>query len=44
MQGAAGRFPSGLSWEVRMGCLRVVAGLDGHCHVSVCIYSGCNKE
>ena len=41
---AAGGFPSGLGWEVRLGCLRVVAGLDGHCHVSLCVYSGYNKE
>ena len=35
---AAGGFPSGLGWEVRLGCLRVVAELDGHCHVSLCVY------
>ena len=36
---AAGGFPSGLGWEVRLGCLCVVAGLDGHCHVSLCAYT-----
>ena len=37
---AAGGFPSGLGWEVRLGCLRVIAGLDGHCHVIlVCVYT-----
>ena len=36
---APGGFPSGLGWEVRLGCLRVVAGLDGHCHVSLCVYT-----
>ena len=41
---AAGGFPSGLGWEVRLGCLRVVAGLDRHCHASYCVYSGFNKE
>ena len=34
---AAGGFLSGLSWEVRLGCLRVVAGF-------ACVYSGYNKE
>ena len=34
-----GRFPSGLGWEVKLGCLRVVAGLDGHCHSSLCVYT-----
>ena len=32
---AAGGFPSGLGWEVRLGCLRVVAGLDRHCHAII---------
>ena len=36
---AAGGFPAGLGWEVRLGCLRVVAGLDGHCHVSLRVYT-----
>ena len=27
---AAGGFPSGLGWEVRLSCLCVVAGLDWH--------------
>ena len=34
-----GGFPSGLGWEVRLGCLRVVAGLDGHCHASLRVYT-----
>ena len=29
---AAGGFPSTWGWEVRLGCLCVVAGLDWHCH------------
>ena len=34
---AAGGFPSGLGWEVRLSCLRVVAGLDGHGQSSLCV-------
>ena len=36
---AAGGFPSGLGWEVRLGCLRVVAGLDRHSHESLHVYT-----
>ena len=35
---AAGGFPSSLGWEVRLGCLRVIAGLDRHCHASWHVY------
>ena len=36
---AAGGFPSGLGWEVRLGCLRVVVGLDRHCHANLHVYT-----
>ena len=39
---AAGGFP--LGWEVRLCCLLVIAGLDGHCHSSLRVYSGYNQE
>ena len=35
----AGGFPSGLYWELRLGCFCVVAGLDGHCHAHLRVYT-----